>query len=327
VRESSSGTASRTAGSGSSQPRLLLLSKFLAPADAANFDKDYWAAALGEPARSAIEALQADGLLEPAPLVDALASCHRAPELKELARARGLKVSGTKSELSQRLATADADGMTRLLDGRWFLACSARGRTVAGEWVERTALARSAAENQVLGLVRGLRFDRAAKTVAQFEAGQVFPRGLGIDWSQGDDPAGNVAELEAIFGGVPKILSRASPGELEALRVAAAASLLWGDANEARWLPEGFATATGLEPDVAVRMFICYASHKRNVERMRGVVRTVKVSTVSDHATCDACRKLNGRTFTLAQVPELPHAACTSATGCRCLVVAEEFGS
>jgi hypothetical protein len=305
--------------------RLLLLSKFTAPADASNFG-DYWASVLSEPLRQAVERMLGEGLLELAPLPDALAAAHQARELKELAKARGLKVSGTKAVLSTRLASADPDGMKALLGDRKFLVCSARGSEVAVQWRARMDAARRAAQEQVVTLLKARRFADAGRVVARYEASQVFARGLGIRWDQGADPAGVVPDLAAIFAGVPKILSRAGAEELEVLRVAAASSLLWGDRSEDRWLPEGFVSASGFDNDVAVRMYVFYARHVSEIERMRGIVRTVKLSPVDDHATCDACRALEGRTFALRNAPELPHPACTSPMGCRCIASAHEFG-
>ena len=47
----------------------------------------------------------------------------------------------------------------------------------------------------------------------------------------------------------------------------------------------------------------------------------VEVSAINDGRTCEACRMLDGRIFTLDDAPDLPFAKCTSESGCRCIVV------
>lgn len=306
--------------------RLLLLTKFIAAADTCDFEADRWAEVLGEPSRVAIRRLRTEGLLVPASLADALAAVHQSRDLKDLARGRGLKVSGTKAELSRRLADCDPEGMKSVLGEREVLVCSPEGRAAADQWKARATAARDAVQTQVLELVRARRFADALRAVARFESTQVFSRGLGITWENSDDLGGLAPQLAAIFAGAPKILSRASAEEIETLRVAAAASLLWGDRSEERWLPQGFVSTCGFNNDVAVRMFVFYAKHVCELERMKGLVRTVKLSPVNDHVTCDACRALHGRTFELRRAPELPHASCTSPMGCRCLALPEETG-
>ena len=82
-----------------SRSHLLLLSKFLGSNEAKYFDQDYWSRALGESGATAIEGLRTEGLLVEASLQETLLAGRQAKELKELARSRGLKVSGRRSNL------------------------------------------------------------------------------------------------------------------------------------------------------------------------------------------------------------------------------------
>jgi hypothetical protein len=108
----------------------------------------------------------------------------------------------------------------------------------------------------MLELVRARRFADAARAVARFEFTQVFSRGLGIAWDQGDDPAGVIPVLATMFDGAPKILAKVAPEEFEALSDRCRYFTPVGDGSEARWLREGSVSRSGFENDVAVRMFI-----------------------------------------------------------------------
>ncbi len=62
-----------------------------------------------------------------------------------------------------------------------------------------------------------------------------------------------------------------------------------------------------------------YGSHKANLEEYRkqnDVVKGVKIVVASD--SCDVCKKLSNKQFTIDNVPELPYEKCTSSKGCRC---------
>ena len=165
--------------------------------------------------------------------------------------------------------------------------CSPEGKKLADDFREREAKARHSVEAQVLGLLKERRAKDAAKAVAAYEIQQVFPRGLGIDWANGDDPGGGLTAIEAIFEGVPKILAGVGPEELEVLCTAAAASLLGAIGRKHNGLLEGFSSQSRFADDVAVRMVLFYGQQRRNLEGMKGVVKKVRSlqrPTVVGHA-------------------------------------------
>ena len=303
-----------------SRPHLLLLSKFMAANSPKTFDADYWSQALGELGATAIEAFRKDGLLVEASLQESLANGRQATELKALARAKGVKGSGTKVELAERLVAADPAGMRALCAESPLLVCSPEGSELGASFRRAEDAHRQTVEAEVLELIKLRRGRDAARVVSRFEASQIFSRGVGIDWSRGDDPGGSEPALNAIFGGVPKILSGASEADIEALRTAAAASLLWGDNRGGRWLPDGYTGQFRCDHDVAVRMFVFYGQHIRDLESYRGIVKQVEVMGTGDG--CSECKKISGRKFAVAHAPELPHPRCTSEVGCRCCLMA-----
>ena len=56
-----------------------------------------------------------------------------------------------------------------------------------------------------------------------------------------------------------------------------------------------------------------------NLERWKPLgVKTAHIACCHS-GSCEACESLDGRTYTLAKMPELPYEHCTCALGCRCL--------
>jgi hypothetical protein len=196
---------------------------------------------------------------------------------------------------------------------------------LARDYLEREKAKRDAAERDVLDLLAKRDFSKVVRIVAQFEASQVFPRGLGVDWTNYDVESG-VESLKAIFVRTPGILKGIDESRLAKLRLGAAMMQLWGTNTARHWLPEGFQTGIQLDSDAATRMFVFHATHLRNMAGYKEArVKTVEVSSVNDENTCSECRKISGKKYELETVPELPYTKCTCEIGCRCTTIAGQF--
>jgi hypothetical protein len=159
----------------------------------------------------------------------------------------------------------------------------------------------------------------ATRIVASFEAQQVFPRGLGIDWAK-KDVADDVRELEVVLRSSPRILSRISAEDLAALRLAACMTHLWGTTPKAAGLSMDLPTA--FDATTAARMLVFHGNFLRIRASLRHAgFRTVIVSGSNDERQCDGCHRIVGQ-YAIDHVPELPYEGCTSENGCRCLLVA-----
>ena len=68
-------------------------------------------------------------------------------------------------------------------------------------------------------------------------------------------------------------------------------------------------------------MFSFYALHHVNIVNYKqsGVVKQVEIFATQD--SCDACKKISGKRFSLDQVLELPYEHCTHEMGCRCTLL------
>jgi len=199
-----------------------------------------------------------------------------------------------------------------------LLQCSEQGREIAETFLGEEESKRVAVEQRVLESLRRRNFKKASETVAEYEAQQVFWRGIGVDW-ENHDPEPDVVRLNIMFNEQPRILKGLSEEQKESLRIAAAMMNLWGTNSGKKWLsstPDGDPPS---DPDVAIRMWSFFASQKASLAEYRrnsDVVTHVAVSCAPN--TCDACRRLAGKKYLLSKAPELPHEHCTHKKGCRC---------
>ena len=69
-------------------------------------------------------------------------------------------------------------------------------------------------------------FRQASQAVATYEAQQVFPRGLGMDWAN-HDPTHDAMILDAIFTRTPQLIAPLHGASLDALRIAAGMQALF----------------------------------------------------------------------------------------------------
>jgi hypothetical protein len=111
------------------------------------------------------------------------------------------------------------------------------------------------------------------------------------------------------------------------LRLAAGMMQLWGTPDGQQWLPGDFHTGLTMDNNAAGRMVLFHARFLENMARYRQRgVRHVEVFVVDDQATCASCRALKARRIVaLRKMPELPHASCTRAMGCRCSMASPDF--
>lgn len=304
------------------EPHLLLLSRFLYAQNSKDAAQQYWEGVLGEPPQAAVDRFTAEGMLVSASLTAKLDRTFKVTDLKPFLRERGLPVSGKKDVLLERLTAADPEGMAAKVAHLDIVECSSDARVIAEKYVAERKTTKDAAVAESLALVQANEFARASLAVSRYEAKQVFPRGMGIDWSR-NDSSRDVQVMEAMFSSRPKILDGLAEEEWEPLRVAAAMMHLWGVSMAREWLPNMFVGVPRFDADTAVRMLLFHANHKLDLVRFREM--GVKKATIEGcgEASCETCQAIAGKTMPLAKIPELPHAACTHQVGCRCYVSAE----
>ncbi len=303
----------------SSPAHLLLLSKFRKAASPDSFrNADYWEAVLAEPPLTAIERFVKEGALEAAELPELVDFKFRASELKTLLKERGLKASGRKEELAQRLIEHDPQSMREATKAVALCRCTAEGVRLAEHYLDGERAKREAFERDTLALLTKGQLPQAVGLVVQFESSQVFPRAVGVN--------SGLEMVRLIFEKIPGILRGVTEDKLAELRCAAAMMQLWGATEARRWLPENFETGIRLDSETAARMIVSHASHLQQMQDYRSSIAEIKqveVLGTYDENICSECRKINGKKYKLDSVPEIPYPKCTSESGCRCTTLAD----
>lgn len=265
----------------------------------------HWQTALGESIREATNRFIESGLLEECPLSDRVTSKFNQIALKQMLRERGLKVSGRKAELGNRLIEADRDSMLGVTHEYVMMRCTEKGLGLANEFSTRT----EETQQNALQALRRKDLETAVRCVCQYQDDLGFPEDPGFQSRP------NVADLRRTFSVRPKILGVVSDEVLETLRVATGMRFL---GLSGKWTPDDFETGVKLDAASAVEMIVAKVQSDRSLEGGRlGKITQVKILG-SGKGTCSACADLENKRWTLKNVPELPFEDCTSKGGCRC---------
>jgi uncharacterized protein YbaR (Trm112 family) len=304
-----------------------LLSKFI---KCESFDKltkdEYWASAwkevLKESPQKAIERLIKEGYLENAKLPEALDYLFKATELKTFCSERGLKVSGKKAELIERLIIADEKSMKNKISNQRLLSCTESGHILAEEYLEKNRKEKDDAENIILQALKKKDIHLATKTMISYEASQVFPRGLGTDWSKEKEDS-YLPVLSLIFSGTPEILAGIPSEKLENLRVIAAFEYLLAPKQDLYTTIER--VSEKYENFSIANMLFSYAKNRTDLDGFRQLARDgigkmiITIDTCNDELVCKECNKIAKKKYRLTDsIPELPNPNCTCEDGCRC---------
>jgi len=300
---------------------LVLLSTFLAPNEPTGARLQYLSDALGKPVAVAIDDLIRSEMLVEASILQRL-ECRSAVDLRTLAKERKIKVSGTKSELVQRLAQADPQGMEALVTDKRLLICSEAGRQRVLDFRNQVRQEREKAQSQCFESLLAGDLTQACMQMIAFEAGQPVGRGIGIDWKHRDIDD-DVAFLRTLYASKPAILGELDGTDLAGLHIAAAMMHLWGTDDVGNWLPTDLANRLRLGPATSARMMIFDV--RDQLERQKYArLGMQRMRLLACPGSCSVCLEAAKRRYTLADAPRLPHAGCTNEMGCRCILMQED---
>jgi hypothetical protein len=247
----------------------------------------------------------------------------KVPDIKEQLRQHALPVSGKTADLAARLAQADPSLAASLAKGHTAHKCTEEGARLVSEFLDAARESRTIMEKSVIALLARSDFREAVVTLASFEAAQVFPRGMGVDWAH-YDPARDELILRLIFTRIPRALAQAPREYLPACRVAAGMlHLVWNVGQASTWLCSSI-------PAVAEEALFKIASDLHSHALFLAEIDSLKASpflhhlrvlTRNDHLVCESCKRLAEGTHTLEDHPEIPNPDCSSPW-CRCSIAA-----
>lgn len=309
---------------------LLLLSKFRGAGQGLDYIRgrtNVWDPVLKRPSMEVIKEFLTNGLVRQADLHESLDFKFRARDLEAMLRRSGLKVSGTKSAKIRRLIEADREGIARLVEGLDHVRCTEAGQALVDQFLAKQEEEKTRAERDSIAALEAENYPLACKLFADYHANQVFRHGLNYDLGVPDPSRSR--RLELIASATPRIISNIRNDALPHVRRAAQVMELWGREVAEKRLPGGLETALRLDAMTAANMISSYVYNKlrlAGVEDLALFLKGVRVSSIGDESHCRECAALDGKMFTLAELPELPYEHCTSEQGCRCIAVVVVVG-
>jgi hypothetical protein len=291
-----------------SWPHREMLSRFVHPREYDYFLNDWWPQVLNEAPEKALKRFQSEGLIEPSDSRAMLDYKFKATELKDLLRQRGLKVSGKKPELADRLAQADPEGVADLTRGLALFQCTPRGYSLAQDHLAREDEMKTAVDHEAFEALQDGDFTKASETISEFQAARY----------EGEHDIPEDAEmLKVMFETTPQILTGMPQEVLSSLRLAAGMAYLWGATTARKWVSAEMETGTAMNGETAARMIYFNAlSQQRLREYRESGIAEVEILGSGD--SCDACREIAGKRFRIEKAPILPYGKCTHEMGCRC---------
>jgi hypothetical protein len=306
-----------------SPAHLAVLERFLSMRDATNSVPDYWEPLFGMAPQRVVDQMVALKLLEPAPLLAVIEFCHTGAELKKMLASRGLKVSGRKAEQAHRLIEADPDGMEKLHRDRKIAQCAPAVAEVVRNWISEQERLFDQTTDEVIAALRQRDVKRAISVAdAYWETRFRPPHHPVQDAITIKTPARSLAdratEMATVFRMRPQILSGLRPEEWEGLALDYIVWQLMGRAASEKCMP-GFTGLREMDRGAVLRMLSFYIGHQRDLAQWRTLgIKEGKILCCNS-GSCDACLALDGKTYRLDKLPELPYKNCTCELGCRCL--------
>lgn len=305
------GQSSRDLDWRTSPAHLDLLSKFSNGRDIVQvMDWQYLKDTLSEPVKLVIDRFIAEDALIPCTLQESLDRIMTAGDIKELLRERGLRLSGNKADLVDRLIQADRLAAEEIASKRRFMKCSPESAELLAVFEEKRKTAQAEAKENAYRFLMKRNVKEAYREYVQYTR-QYHSPGFAASSYQAE-------ELESVLSASPDALSELDSSVLAWLQAAVAMSKLWYNEDPVRWLPDSFPTDI-ISPKVAVAYLTRAAEFKRQVSQVCGYGSKVRVVFGPyDIDSCALCKKHDGKEFNQADFPNLPLHGCTSETGCMC---------
>jgi hypothetical protein len=261
---------------------------------------------------------------------------------------RGLKVSGRKAELIQRLLEADPKCMAVPYARRVILRCTPAASQAVSRWKAEQTRAFETASDSVIAALRNRHFKEAIRTADVYRKNKFEPPiHPGVAAMTVESVLRSIEDrardLATVFTMRPKILNELQPEQWEGLYLNYAVWELLRRTAQEKCMP-GFTEGdedddredddreapekcvpgpTGIKAmnsTMATRMLSFYVKHQSDLARMRE--SGIKKAKIIGIGGCEACLALKDQTFRLDELPELPYKDCTCELGCRCTAIA-----
>jgi hypothetical protein len=298
--------------------QLGLLSRFIhaEPFDGGGYGR-VWAHLLGEPVEAVTARFRSAGLIEVAPAEVQLAASFGAAELKEKAKAAGIRFGGTKAAIAERMAKALDPSQIPIRFGT----CTALGRRLAESYLEQERQRREGAATQARAAIEAGDLRKAAEIGAAWDIGQLFPSGLGMETFTVADRAKLVLRRleraqQALITPPAALASLTHPQLTWLVGCFQRSAALNDDSTRSLELREAV-PLDGMTALQAMPVLNAWVANQNNLADLRasGVVRAVQILPPGD---CALAQGLAKHSYSFDECPEIPVAECRRGYGCAC---------
>lgn len=304
---------------------VFLLSKFQKFQEPREFKTEFWQSVIKKSINKIIDNFLENGFLEKADLQTVLAHKCKMDELKRRLKNKNLKTSGKKENLIERLLDCAHNELQKEYATVNLYRCSEVGMTLVNQFIEGENRRREESEHIVINELKERNFVKAIREVVKFEASEIIPRGMGIDWKNYNLEQIDVETLTNIFKSKPKILSDVDDDKLEALRIGASMMHLYGAVAADKWFPTNLETKSRFDNNTAARMLLFHTEFLRekndiNNSIKSGIATIKQIAIIASNDSCEECKAMANKKYTLNNIPELPYEKCSCDLGCRCSI-------
>lgn len=302
---------------------LLFLSKFSKPTDPENIcNQPYWFDFLPEPPDKVVNRFIKEEMLEEKVYsVEERVMMFSVKDLKDILRGNGLKVSGRKQELIDRINEHDSSLLEASLPefDHNNLTLAESGKEIVDSFQQKETAEYEAFLDELIALFQAKDTRNAYLLSKEFsekrklkEYNQTRPTLETINspeiWLKTLDIILNCEKIG--------ILHSIDNADFEKFRIAAGLSFLVGKKDLERYGIEDIETGLHFDNATASRMIMFYAN--RQFELLRAKGNDIKRVVFHSVGGCPICQELDGKTFNIDEAPEIPHKDCTGDKGCRC---------
>ncbi len=264
---------------------------------------------LKEPVDQTIDRFIDFGMLVQPEIGRAIDALHNRGPLEEILRQHGLKTTGNKPQLIQRLVDFLPDVALSLVGNHDLLLLSEEARMFLDAYQKERATAVVATKERVFSALIEADDKAAYKTLLEFE------RKFDNSRAETSDYIGE--RVKTILLSNPKLLDGLNVRDKTHLRAATCMRLFWAEESASNWLPNDFVSRYS-DGDIASNLLLKYAEIQQDAQRYGGEYEVQVQFDPYDFDSCQICRVFDGKTLKPTELPELPDKECTSEKGCQC---------
>lgn len=274
----------------------------------------YFDAILGIPAREAITRLEKAGLIVKPTLQQRLITLT-INDLKPLLKENGLKVSGRKAELIERIIENVPPDRVPLVEADLFV-LSDTAKELALGWREAKKARKAEAIHSVVAHLENDDVEAAVDAVFLYEREQVFKRGIGCDWESESFKNTLTNRCKLAMTCRPAALAHLSNEQLKKVCTVAATRDLFGQ-GYADWAEDYLKESPDLADDKILSAPTNFAHYRYRAVSAKEVGWKLRIDTsVCEERGCTFCPRLDGQIYEPDEAPELPFPECPMEGPC-----------